>query len=75
MAADAAKMTAGIVKDNAEIQRLLTECRRAIFCIGQPDVFQCKGYDWNDMMGLLVDITPTPNAEQARAFVDGREDV
>lgn len=66
---------AEIVAANAQIAKVLVRALITLKTLGKPDIFQCKGYDWDDMMGLLVDITPTPNTEQARAFVAERGDV
>jgi len=62
------KMAADIVADNAEIARLLSECLHAIFRNGKPDLFQCVGYAWEDMLDMLTDITPTPDAKAAHDF-------
>ena len=62
------KMAADIVAQNREIRRVLQSCRAQLDAIGKPDLFQCKGYDWDDMLDMLSDITPTPNAKEAREF-------
>ena len=54
--------------DNRAIAAKIGQLRQALLDMGEPDLFQCKGYDWDDMMGLLVDITPTPNPVTALEF-------
>jgi len=64
-----------IMLRNKVIKLIIDDCRASLIRVGKPEMFQNKHYDWNDVVGLLGDMAPTPNAEQARAFVAEREDV
>ena len=64
---------AEIVTANARIAKALMRAVIGLRLFGKPALFQNKHYDWDDVVGLLKDMAPTPNAEQARAFVAERE--
>ena len=64
----AAKMANAIVKHNQHIATQIEGCIAMLRFLGKPDLFQNRYYDWDDVLGLLAELAPTPNAEQAREF-------
>lgn len=57
-----------IVILNRAVKLILDNCRASLVKIGKPDLFQNRHYDWDDVLGLLAELAPTPNAEQALEF-------
>lgn len=62
------KMADIIMKQNAAVAAQLEACAAMLHSIGKPDLFQNRHYDWDDVLGLLAELAPTPNAEQALEF-------
>ena len=64
----AEQMAADIVAQNRRIKAAMLRCAEILRAIGKPDLFQNKHYDWDDVLSLLAELAPTPNADQAHDF-------
>jgi len=57
-----------ILIDNSRVGLAIEVCIAKLQELGKPDLFQNRHYDWDDVLSLLAELAPTPNAEQAREF-------